>query len=344
MLAQGSVPPSSRDQRYVAGAQKIMALGPDALAEACAAPELLMGPGATATVFNDPETVIRGVGSDGNRRLLSRQEWLTLHFATSSTPGPEGHGFPPEFVDGGRAYYVLDRGPVTFIVLDTVNPAGPASGSIGLAQYQWLEGELVARSGAYVDAAGQAVVTENEDRLIVIVSHHPVEAMTNQFSGPGSEQRFRGDEVEALLHRFPNVLLHIAGHTLEQRINSRPDPRGGERGYWQITTGSPLDAPMQGRLIDIVDNGDGTISVFSTVYDSAAPINPGDAKDPTPDDGTNERLLAGIARQLAANDAQLDLDAGGLTASDRNAEMLLNAPFDLATLPTPTTQARPPDI
>jgi hypothetical protein len=93
-----------------------MALGPEALAEACAAPELLMGPGATATVFNDPETVIRGVGSDANRRLLSRQEWLTLHFATSSTPGPDGHGFPPDSVDAGQAHYVLDRGAVTFIV------------------------------------------------------------------------------------------------------------------------------------------------------------------------------------------------------------------------------------
>lgn len=101
---------------------------------------------------------------------------------------------------------------------------------------------------------------------------------------------------------------------------------------------------MQGRLIDIVDNGDGSLSVFSTVYDSAAPLNPGDAKDPTPDDGSNERLLAGIARQLAVNDPQLDPDAGGLAASDRNAEMLLTAPFDLQTLPTPTPQAIPPDF
>jgi hypothetical protein len=93
---------------------------------------------------------------------------------------------------------------------------------------------------------------------------------------------------------------------------------------------------MQGRLIEITDNRDGTISIFSTVYDSLAPINPGDADDPTPDDGVNQRLLAGVARQLADGDPQSNPEAGGLQPSDRNAELIIEAPFDLATLPRPT--------
>jgi hypothetical protein len=88
---------------------------------------------------------------------------------------------------------------------------------------------------------------------------------------------------------------------------------------------------MQGRLVDIADNGDGTISIFSTVYDTAASLNPGDSEDPTKGDGVNQVELAAIARRVGMRDPQLNPQASGLGESDRNAELLLNAPFDLAT-------------
>jgi hypothetical protein len=44
----------------------------------------------------------------------------------------------------------------------------------------------------------------------------------------------------------------------------------------------------------------------------------------------NELLLASVARQVAVQDPQLDLDAIGLASSDRNAELLLPAPFDVS--------------
>src|SRR5207249_2555875 len=116
--------------------------------------------------------------------------------------------------------------------------------------------------------------------------------LNNPFPGTNAqERRYQGPELEALLHRFPNVVLHIAGHTLQHRINPRPFAGDPSRAYWELTTGEPLDLPMQGRLLEVVDNGDGTISIFSTVYDSAAPLNPGDAVDLTPDDGDNQLLL-----------------------------------------------------
>jgi len=45
--------------------------------------------------------------------------------------------------------------------------------------------------------------------------------------------------------------------------------------------------------------------------------------------------LAAVARGLAARDPQRNPEAAGLAASDRNAELLLKAPFDLSTVDTP---------
>ena len=338
ILVQGSSAPGDRAARIATGAQKVMALGPDALAEACQGSQVLLGADSSQTILNDPETVVRSVGKDGNRRFLSLKDWLTEHFATADTPGPAGHGFPADGVESGTAYYAVDSGSISLVVLNTVNPAGFPGGSIDEPQFQWLEAQLIARSSVYFDASGAQVSTQNADRLIVIASHHPRDLIDNPFPGPDPQQRrYQGPELEALLHRFPNVILHIAGHALEQRINPRPFSGDPTRSYWEITTGSSIAWPMQGRLIEIIDNRDGTLSVFSTVYDAASPISPGDADDPTPDDKLNQRLLASVARQIAARDPLRDGTAAGLAASDRNAELILRASFDTGSLPTAVT-------
>lgn len=342
VLVEGSTVADERAERFAAGAQKLMRMGPDVLDEACLAGGTPGSP-APASVFNDPETIIRGVGSDGNRRILTASDWMAEHFASASVPGPPGHGLLQDSVAAGMGYYVHQEGPVAFIVLDTVNRAGSADGGLGEAQFQWLEAQLVALSSEYFDEAGSVVATGNADRLIVVVSHHPTERMLAPFQEEGA-RLFVGDDLESKLHRFPNVLLHITGHTRQQSITAKPDPReGGLGGYWQVTTGGSLDMAMQGRLLEIVDNEDGTLSIFSTVYDSSAPLRPGDAEDPTPEDSLDQSLLAGIARQVAFGDTHADPAAGGLQPSDRNAELIVPAPFDLALLPSPTPAVEPPD-
>jgi len=336
LLAQGNFPPSDQAQAIATGDQKVIALGPLARAEVCADPSALLGPGSSDKVLNDPETVLRTVTPDKGRGLLTRKEWVDEHFNTAPTPGPVGHGFSEENRQAGTAYYVLDQGSISFIILDSVNPGGFSAGSIDATQFLWLEEQLKARSTHFLDANRDLVVAPGPDRLIVIVSHHPSAAMNNPFpDSQSTEERFRGPQLEQMLHRFPNVILHISGHTLEHRIAARPDLVGNGSGYWEITTGSPLDYPMQGRLLEMVENADGTISIFSTVYDSAAPLVPGDADDPTPDDGVNQLLLAAVARRAAALDSQLNPEAAGLAPSDRNAELLLPAPFNLESLATP---------
>jgi metallophosphoesterase (TIGR03767 family) len=332
---QGRFPITEAANGIAIGAAKVISVGPQALAQACAL-ESGPAPGVSADVTSDPETVVRGVGSDRNRRLLSPSDWVREHLSSNLTPGPTGHGFTEEDAAAGKAYYTFERGGVSFIVLDSANPTGFPSGSIDREQFDWLEEQLIARSSHYSDAGGQAVTTDNADQLIVIISHHPTSVMTNPFPSPDGGERLLGEEVDALLHRFPNVVLFVAGHTGRNSISARPGPSA--TGYWEVVTGSGLDYPMQGRLIEIVDNKDGTLSIFTTMYGAAVTLNPGDAEDPTPDDGLNQRVFAGVARQLAYADPQLDPAGIGLGASDRNAELMMPAPFDLSGLPRPTAE------
>ena len=150
ILVQGSVAPGDRAARIAKGAQKIVALGPDALAEACQGSQVVLGPDSSPTILNDPKTVVRGVGADANRRFLSLTEWMTEHFSTADKPGPAGHGFTADSLAAGTAVRdVITQGPVAIIVLDTVNPAGFAGGSIDETQFKWLEQQLIAQSSTY---------------------------------------------------------------------------------------------------------------------------------------------------------------------------------------------------
>jgi len=335
VLAQGNFPPNDAAGQIAVGEEKIIDLSPARKEEVCEDPSILLDPELTQEILADEGTEVRAVTSDPNRRLLSRKEWIQEMFNSSERPGPVGHGFTQRNLDEDVAYYVLEHGPLAFIVLDTVNPAGFAAGSIDVPQFEWLEGELRNRSSSYYDSEGKLVEDEGEDRLIVIVSHHPLDRLNNPLPDPSGEMRVQGPQLEELLHRFPNVIAHIAGDSQANNITARPDPerRGGS--YWEMSTTSPVAYPMQGRLLEVVDNRDGTISLFSTVYDLAAPIDPRDAHDPTAGDGVNEEQLAAVARSVAAQDPQRDPEAAGLAVSDRNAELLLPAPFDLAGVETP---------
>ena len=75
--------------------------------------------------------------------------------------------------------------------------------------------------------------------------------------------------VRDLFLRYPNVIAYVAGHTHAQP--GRPLPQG-RTGFWQINTASHIDWPQQSRLIEVMDNRDGTLSLFGTILDHAAPI------------------------------------------------------------------------
>ncbi|OFW54274.1 MAG: metallophosphoesterase [Actinobacteria bacterium RBG_16_67_10] len=335
VLVQGNFPPSDASRQIARGGKKIIDLSPARKHEVCEDPAILLDPERTQEILSDEDTEVRDVTPDEKRRLLTRADWVKEMFNSIERPGPRGHGLTQRNLDGDTAYYVFEHGPLAFIVLDTVNPGGFAAGSVDAAQFAWLEGEMKARSKRSFDAEGRLVDADVEDRLIVVVSHHPLERLNNPLPDASGHERVQGPALEELLRRFPNVIAHVTGGTLANSITPRPDPQGRGGGYWEVNTTWSVGYPMQGRLLEVVENADGTISLLSAVYDLDAAIDPRDAGDPTPGDDVNEGLLAAVARGLAARDPQMDPSAVGLAVSDRNAELLLTAPFDLSAVDTP---------
>jgi hypothetical protein len=73
----------------------------------------------------------------------------------------------------GIAYYHRDDFALfRYVTLDTVNPGGYADGSVGEIQLGWLEQRLIEVYSQYNNANGALVQTGNQDRLVVLVSHH----------------------------------------------------------------------------------------------------------------------------------------------------------------------------
>jgi hypothetical protein len=114
--------------------------------------------------------------------------------------------------------------------------------------------------------------------------------------------------IEGLFAGTPNLIAYVAGHTHANRIDFH-------EGFWQINTASHIDWPQQSRLIEIMDNRDGTLSLFGTVVDHAG------------------GGLASLARTLSYNDPQregIEGSEGGAdkrgTRGDRNVELLLRDP------------------
>lgn len=245
-------------------------------------------------------THVRLVSPDKDRRILNRRQVVEEHFTTTGTP--VGHGFTAENRARGTAYYTFVRGDVQFLVLDTVNPNGYSNGSIDAPQLEWLRAELAAPRAAYQ----------------VVASHHTSETMDNPLvlTGGDLSPRVQGPAVVALLQEHPRVVAWINGHSHRNEVWARA---GGKRGFWEINTASHVDFPQQSRLLEIADNADGTLSIFCTMVDHAAPGSYS---------GTlaNTVQLAALARELSANDWQ---DRGANRtgeADDRNVELLLQKP------------------
>jgi len=199
-----------------------------------------------------------------------------------------GHGFTRENRINGTAYYVVDVPaadgvkPIRMIVLDTVNENGQADGSLDPDQFDWLLETL----------------EQEPHRLTMIMSHHTGKTMGNRLPGLAAGlRRVVGSTVIDALHRYPQVVLWVNGHTHENTVTAQPSAGGGSGGFWEITTASHIDWPQQIRTIEIVDNGDGTLSFFGTIVDSAAdPLWDGSIADPA--------ALASLSRELAVNDPQ----------------------------------------
>jgi hypothetical protein len=98
----------------------------------------------------------------------------------------------------------------------------------------------------------------------------------------------------------------------------------GSGGFWTVKTAAEADWPSQSRLIDIMDNHDGTLSIFGTMLDHSAAVTP-----PAPGSsatGFNLDQMASLNREFAYNDPQKGGGTGEGSAEDRNDELLVPDP------------------
>jgi metallophosphoesterase (TIGR03767 family) len=289
--------------------------------------------------FGDPAFIAQLLGGasrvppDQARRIVSKAEYRRII----------GHGFartPRSELKASRgtaSYYAFSpRRGIRLISLDTVAEGGGSTGNLDHPQYRWLKGELKK--------------ARKRDQLVIAFGHHTLETMNNartdELAGacepadePGcdsdprrSTPLHRGtegrDTVKRLFARNPNLIAYVAGHTHANAVTFNRGRRG--HGFWQINTASHIDWPQQARLIEIMDNRDGTLSLFGTLLDHAAHV---EAPPPGPASSLSPRKLASLARTLSYNDPQregLEGTEGDAEKTgrrrDRNVELLVNDP------------------
>ena len=295
---------------------------------------------ATGCVKASSSTTSRTVPSDPRRHLLTKREYMQQHFVTSGVP--VGHGFTQHDLDIGQGYYAFSPKPgLRFVVLDSVADAGGDNGNIDETQFRWLDAQLAA-----ADAAGE---------LTIAFAHHSLETMDQQQPSPfppgdnppppyedvhfgeASPQdgcpgaTGAGETLKCLFLRHPSVIGYVVGHEHDNRIRAVPrsgvdgDAASGraDGGFWQIVTASHIDWPQQARLVDLVDNGDGTLSLWGTLLDHAAA--------PVPGKGFSPANLASISRELAFGDPDAENGRDGRPDArggegDRNVELVVKDP------------------
>ena len=286
-------------------------------------------------IRNHPTTFLAApahvVAADPKRAFVSHARYIAEHFRSPSFPGPVGHGFTNENLEKDTGYYVVDTHPgFRLIGLDTLNAGGYNDGSIGDLQLKWLEARLTEVSSRYLDAKGNWVTSGHKDKLVILFSHHGLRSLTNPFVTPSPDvqddidtsdlPRHTADDVQAVVQRFPNIVAWVNGHTHNNVVTPRPGPTGG---FWDIGTAAHVDWNTQSRLIEVVDNGDGTLSIFCTMFDHAAPLSPSSRAPAVLN-------LASISRELQANDPQKGFNWHGPgKVEDRNVELVIKAPFPL---------------
>ncbi len=205
------------------------------------------------------------VASDPNRHSISKTEWMSEFFNTSSTP--LGHGFNQANIESGSACYSFEPKadlPIKVIVLDDTQRDDDTTGGIygygflDEERYNWLIKEL---------DSGQ-----KEGKLMIIVAHIPIGVeKPGSFTGWKSTSFVSDQELIAKLNTYPNLLLWIAGHRHLNTITAlkSPDTNHPELGFWEVETSSLREFPQQFRTFEIDRNSDNTISIFTTNVDPA---------------------------------------------------------------------------
>jgi hypothetical protein len=293
---------------------------------------------------------------DEGRQFVDRVQMKRIY---SEGIQEDDHGFafvdPTELTASGftATYWERELKPgIRFVSIDTVSDGGvveeSSQGNIDDPQFRWLQREL--------DQAQRA------RDLVVVFGHHPIRSLSSDvpdeaaqpctgrydaqgnYSTPGerhghdqnpgcdldpraSTPVHLGESLRALLSSHPNVVAYVAGHTHENMVlpcgSEDGCPAGGN--WWEInTSAAPADWPQQSRLIELMDNRDGTLSIFGTLTDQGGPLAvPADGTDAS---GFGNDELAAISHAVGFNDPQVGDGRGEGEAHDQNVELLVDDP------------------
>jgi 3',5'-cyclic AMP phosphodiesterase CpdA len=186
--------------------------------------------------------------------------------------------------DQEEKYFLSELQGIRLIALDTVNEHGGWDGSISTTQLDWLSQQL----------------KSNPSRPVIVLSHHPLESLGNTYAPAGAEPRWGADRIKQLLLASPNVIAWLAGHTHQNKV----ERIGGEEGFWHIQTCSLIDWPQEGRIIEIFQSEDEYLLV-STMFAHDSIVEATEGGKPHSDLALSRPSdLAGLSRELAANDWQ----------------------------------------
>ena len=273
----------------------------------------------------------QNVPPDPDRRIIDEKEYKAI----------VGHGFEKVSAKENKAsagtatyYSFAPKRGLLFISFDTVAEGGGSNGNVDDPQYRWMKSELAK--------------ARRKRELVIVYAHHPLSSQTNatpdEAAGPCSPPKVGCDadprnskplhlgltgrqSMKDLLLAYPNVIAFVAGHIHDNRVTL---VKKGRRAFWELTTASHIDWPQQSRELELMDNRDGTLSIFGTILDHAAPAA---APAPGPAAAFSEVQLASLARTLSWNDPQRAGQPGvAETAdrrgkkSDRNVELLIRDP------------------
>lgn len=243
------------------------------------------------------------IASDPNRAYLGCDGSVRLAHSA-------GHGFTDNNHDGtvngqDGGFYVLNmrdidpnsRMPLRIVVLNTTDKGFVSEGGMSDAQLTWLKNQLI-----------KAV---QDKVLVIIASHHPEGSISNSA------------QLQSMLHACPNVILHLVGHGHDNVITPQPAEDGDPRyGYWEVETPSGIAFPQQMRILEIVDQRDGTGLIYLTLFDH------------WPTAGDEADTLAELGRNLAFADKLHEGYDGGTMAAmgwpaDRNRALMFAIPEEV---------------
>lgn len=274
ILNQGNIPPTIKESEYLGS---YAAVG--------------------ARNWSEPggPVILGDIPPDPQRAALFGPDLLT----TIKADG-DGHGITDDAITRGRAFYSFDPAPkLRVIVIDTAAPTGSADGL--LRQSEIDEFLIPALETA-----------QTEGRYVIVTSHHSSTQLTDGGGvfGMAQPDAVLGPELRDVLGSYPNVLMHLAGHTHTHKA-ARIQPATSPHAYWEVETAALADFPHQMRMIEVWEQDNGFVSVKLVAFDYQT------EGDPVAEEG----------RKIGILDFTSGWQGDGTgTATDRNVELYVPAP------------------